>query len=357
MQLRDAGEWIFQRLASYNPIKMHRLRRLARPLAVIGVLAIAAYIGVWYWQGSIARERVDAALAKGQVDGLSITGSKTSIGGFPFWVEVRLEDAGLTGLSRFPGARITAPLVVFRYHPLTPGHWTLSTPKGLAAELPVAGNTATFSALEVTADVGPRQEAASTFNIRAGGISVAANPANKLTLRSIRLRLEVPDTKGAEEHVGFGLTLDGVTLPHRMGPLGPVIDEVEFEGQFQGDLPHQRLSVALAAWRDGGGTVELRHAHIGWDRLQLDAEGTAALDRDMQPEAAFTAEIRDWTAALDALVDGGSLEAKEADYAKFGLALLGGGGGESLKTSIALQNGQVYAEKAKLGRFPHIDWP
>ncbi|HLY56535.1 MAG TPA: DUF2125 domain-containing protein [Stellaceae bacterium] len=350
-------EWIFGGLAPYNAITMHRYRRLARPLGIVAVLAIAAYTGLWYWQGSIARERVDAALAKGQVDGLRMTGSKISLGGYPFWVEVKLEDGALSGLSRFPGARITAPLVVFRYHPLTPGKWTLSTPKGLSAELPVGGSTATFSALELTADVGPRQDAASTFNIRAGGITMATNPANSVKLRSIRLRLEVPDKQGPEQHVGFGLALDGVTLPRRMGPLGPVIDLVEFEGQFQGDLPHQRLSVALAAWRDGGGTVELRHAHIGWDRLQLDAQGTAALDHDMQPEAAFTAEVHDWTAALDALVDGGSLEPKAADYAKFGLTLLGGGGGESLKAPIAVQNGQVYVEKAKLAKFPHIDWP
>jgi hypothetical protein len=320
-------------------------------------LVVACYTALWFWQANAAQHRVETILAGGANSKLVLTGTRSSVGGYPFWVEIQLDDATVSGLPRLPTARVAAPSVTFRFHPFSPWRWTLTARHGVTLELPTTDGTARIEAQEATAEKGADGDG---LAFRAGAIT-ATGPEGAVRLDSINLQFELPETLPGEpvgDRLDFALEIDGLGLPHRLGPLGAVIDRIGCDGQIQGAIPRKRLAEALATWRDGGGAIELHRARVTWGKLQVDAEGTLALDRDLQPEAAFSAEIRNWTSFLDALVDGGSMTPREADFAKLGLALVGGAeGGTPLKTPVTLQNGQFKVEKARIGRLPHIDWP
>jgi hypothetical protein len=234
-------------------------------------------------------------------------------------------------------------------------------PDGITVKLPTSAGPLHVAAHESALDLGLLATSGDRFAVRAGDVTLG-NSAGAIHLESIDLRSELPppSAEAANRQLGFSVLLSGLTLPRKLGPLGAVIDEIAFDGSIQGDLPSERLGDALAAWRDGGGTVELRDAHIVWGRLKLDAEGTVSLDRDMQPEAAFSAEVHNLAALFDAMVADGSMKPGDAEFAKLGLALIGGGsvdGDTALKTPITVQGSQLYVEKKRVAHVPHIEWP
>jgi hypothetical protein len=328
-------------------------------VAVAGALALL-YTGVWYWEAEAARQRVEAILATGASGKLALSGTRSAVGGFPFWVEIQIVDAVVAGLPRLPEARISAPAVSFRFHPFSPARWTLAARQGLAFDLPGPAGPLHVTAGEATAEAGTGRADTTNLAVRAGALG-AAGPGLRAQLASIALKLEFPNRPTGEsgaELVGFDLGLDGLALPRRLGPLGPLIQHIRLVGQIQGTVPRERLGEALAAWRDAGGTLELRSAVIDWDQVHLAGAGTLALDHDLQPEAAFSAEISNWTKMLDAMVDGGSMKPNDAEFAKLALALVGGtDGGTPLKMPITVQNGQVSVGKARIARLPPLAWP
>jgi hypothetical protein len=60
------------------------------------------------------------------------------------------------------------------------------------------------------------------------------------------------------------------------------------------------------------------------------------------------------------MVADGSMKPGDAEFAKLGLALIGGGsvdGDTALKTPITVQGSQLYVEKKRVAHVPHIEWP
>jgi hypothetical protein len=69
------------------------------------------------------------------------------------------------------------------------------------------------------------------------------------------------------------------------------------------------------AWRDGGGTLEVRDLDIAWGPLVMNGRATLRLDSRLQPAGTGTADIAGVGASLDALADAGILSAGLASTA------------------------------------------
>ena len=102
-----------------------------------------------------------------------------------------------------------------------------------------------------------------------------------------------------------------------------MIDELAFGVTVKGAVPDGPLVQAIAAWRDAGGTIELDHLQLNWGGLGVTANGTIALDQDLQPIGAFSGGIEGFGAILSALVEAGRLSTEQAALAQ--IALLGVG--------------------------------
>jgi hypothetical protein len=335
--------------------------RFRRPL-VIAALALAGlvivYSGLWLWEAGRVHARIDQFLAARAANGMVFSSDELTVGGFPFATTARFTKVALRGLPHLAEATLDAPELLARSRPWRPDTWQFVMPQGLSLTLPGAG----FSAEAARGEAIPLEAGGLSIRIRGTGLD-AAVAEDKVKAGAFEVKLTLPG-KPPEDHtgtsLGFQFSLDGIDLPEPVAGLGPHVAEIAVEGAVHGRIPPIPLSGALALWRDAGGTVEFHHVALRWGDLTLAADGTLALDPEMQPLAAFSATLEGWKAILDALAGEGSLTRSEADFARLGLSMLarpGPDGVSQLKTPITLQNGQLYIEKARVARLPRLAWP
>jgi hypothetical protein len=171
----------------------------------------------------------------------------------------------------------------------------------------------------------------------------------------VQLHARRPET-AAEQRVGTALRIDAVLRIDAldlvdgddgdMGPLGSRIETVALDASLLGPLPRNSERAAIAAWRDAGGTVDVHRLELLWGPVEMNAEGTVALDAEFRPIGALTAEIE----GVDAVIDGfnrlGTLGDMGAEAAKLVLALMSetraGDGARVVTLPLTAQDGQLY---------------
>lgn len=144
-------------------------------------------------------------------------------------------------------------------------------------------------------------------------------------------------------------------------PLGNVLQRVLLEARLVGDFPLENVLESLGAWRDRGGTLELDKLDIRYGQLGVQASGTLALDRNLQPIAALTARLEGFLGAIDALREAGIIRPRDAAVAKLVLGALArrpaGGGPRTLSLPLSVQDRKLSAGPVPLMDIPEIRWP
>ncbi len=171
-----------------------------------------------------------------------------------------------------------------------------------------------------------------------------------------------PAAAGADGHtVKIVLGLEGATLlqPANL-PLGNLIKRIEIGAYVSGPLQPGRPSESLAAWRDAGGVLQIEKLFADWGPLAVTAEGTVALDGQMQPLFAGTATVRGYSEAIDALAQAGMMQPNQATGAKIALAAMAkpadDGGPPAAKLPLTIQDGFLFVGPIKLAQMPKILW-
>jgi hypothetical protein len=161
----------------------------------------------------------------------------------------------------------------------------------------------------------------------------------------------------------FAVASEAVALPAGIKwPLGPNISSLSADGALNGPLPETRDIKAWAeAWRDGGGSLEIRHLALGWGPLGLTSTATLALDEQLQPMGSGSGHVVGYAATLDRLAAGGKLTKSAATAAKAVLSLMAGtaDGDEpsSVDVPLTLQYRTLSMRQVPLVRLPELDWP
>lgn len=127
----------------------------------------------------------------------------------------------------------------------------------------------------------------------------------------------------------------------------------------KGVVPDGPLAQVAAVWRDAGGTVEVDNLHLEWSGLGVRANGTVALDRQLQPIAAFSSGIEGFGAILSALVAADQMTPEQASLVEIALTTLarpGPDGKPQITAPFTIQNGKMYLGPARLGSVPRIVW-
>jgi len=143
-------------------------------------------------------------------------------------------------------------------------------------------------------------------------------------------------------------------------PLGNYISRIDLAAAVEGTLQPGRPSESLAIWRDAGGVLQIQRFAVDWGPLAVTAEGTLALDSQMQPLFAGTATVRGYSEAIDALVQAGMMDPGGATGAKIALAAMAkpadDGGPPAAKLPLTIQDGFLYIGPLKLAQMPRIVW-
>jgi hypothetical protein len=143
-------------------------------------------------------------------------------------------------------------------------------------------------------------------------------------------------------------------------PLGNLIQHMELAAYATGTLRPGRPSESLAAWRDAGGVLQIQKLVANWGPLAIAAEGTLALDGQMQPLFAGTATVRGYSEAIDALVQARMMDPGGATGAKIALAAMAkpsdDGGPPAAKLPLTIQDGFLFVGPLRLAQMPRIVW-
>ena len=144
----------------------------------------------------------------------------------------------------------------------------------------------------------------------------------------------------------LALALDNAALSRTPAAvLGTQVAHAELNLSFKGRLPGGTLAQSVAAWRDGGGTVEINRVAVKWGPVDADGTGTLALDEQNRPLGAFTARWRGFNETIDALEATGQLKPFPAAGAKIALRALSRqnkNGTDEVQIPLSAQDGRLF---------------
>ena len=127
-----------------------------------------------------------------------------------------------------------------------------------------------------------------------------------------------------------------------------------FDFSLFGPIPDGDVDSALRRWRDDGGTLELNSFRVRWGPLGIESNGTIALDGEMRPIGALTADIIGYGDIIDALIMSNMIPLGDAFLAKVAFNMLAdkpeGGGPPVLRSvPVTAQGGGIFVGPVSVG--------
>lgn len=331
--------------------------RLATAFALAAAALVAGWIGAWHVIAGRIEHGVDAWAEERRGEGFDVTYRSAVVSGFPSAWRLAIETPAITGPPparwHWHGAAVTA-------------HITPWSPREIPIQLPgrqrFGGTDAAAPSWTAEAE---RPNGQVRLDAQGQIVDIELDfsaitllePAAAAGAKAARLRLRVtPSARGESAStpgpLNASLVIEELDLPQApANGLGQRIARLESDATLTGRLPPGSARTSLNTWRESGGTLELRKLALAWGPLELDGNGTLALDERMRPIGASTVRIRGWAETVDALQRGGIIRPADATAAKIALGLLarqpqaggqGGRGGSMIQIPVSSQDGRLY---------------
>jgi hypothetical protein len=344
-------------------------RRLWILLTALVLVVVIGDFAAWQFAVRQLRSGLAGWVAARRAAGWSVSSTPPQAGGWPLAATLTLDDVGLRGgMPDIPdGMAWRAEHVVLRlglFHPLVLRIEAGGAQHLRVADAPDIAYTAGDLHLLVPLQADPTAQA---IDLRGEALRVSipvAGANDSLTLDRLEvdavLHADAPQGKAA---VSMAIKAGGIGLPGRLTwPLGPRIASVVLDGVLNGPLPAATgLKAAATAWRDDGGSVAVQHVETRWGPLGLTATATLALDPELQPMGAGTAQVTGYAETLDALARNGLMSRSAATTAKAVLSLLANapddGSPSEVEVPLSLQYRTLSMRQVPLVRLPELDWP
>lgn len=342
--------------------------RAALSAVLLLAVLVAGHALAWRWMNGELAARFSDWVALRRAQGWSVQHGPPERGGWPLSARLAVPDLRIQGrpVAVPQGVAWESGRVVLRV--------TLPRLDRLVIEargpqrLWVGGTLVPFAAdrleavLPLEPGVPPRMAEVLIERLRAG------TPDGVLEARRARLSLAWRITAtDAEPALLLGASSDGVVLPPwqqvpAVAALGRHIERVALEAVLSGPLPPPAPPGPRAeAWRDAGGSLELRSLSLLWGPLRGDASMTLSLDETLQPMGAGTLLVAGGPEALDAMAAAGMVGRQAAAAAKAMLALMArapdGGGPPELEVPVTIENSTLAIARLPLARLAPLAWP
>jgi hypothetical protein len=349
---------------------MRRRRRLWIILLAAPLLLVTADTLYWHLAARNIEDGFAAWLADCRASGWTATAGRPVRGGWPLAATLTVPAVFLTGgVPDIPGGLTwTTERLVLRTDLLQPGLLDVASEGiqrlrlGEGPEIPYTADQLRL-ALPLQSGVPPRSAVVTARDLRAG-MPTGGDATASLTVGLLDLHLEFrPVAQAGEAALGFAFDAEAVGLPASFArSLGPRIASVTLQGALDGPVPRTHaLGERAAAWRDGGGTLEIGRLAVNWGPLDLTASATLALDEQLQPMGTGSARVVGYAETLDALATHGAISKSAATAAKAVLSLLAhvpeDGSPPDVEVPLTLQYRTLSMRQVPLLRLPEIDWP
>ncbi len=333
------------------------MRRVPVILAATVVAAACAYSGYWYFIARELRQGMGPWAEARRADGLAVGWTSLEVGGYPLRFRLRFADATVAGTQPFSYAAQSAH-VEAEASPFDLRRWRFRAPEGAVVSAPLEAAGLAAGAVEGSVAAA---DGATIVTARASAVE-GAGAAQGFSADTVDLKLTLPQRAPQSDRdplAEASVSLAAAQLPQAPPPFPRRIDAVALAATLRGAIPPGALDIALAKWRDDGGTLDIDSAHIAWAKTTIDLDGTLALDEAMQPQGALTATVTGADAVVDAIVDAGVIEARYADFAKAVLRAIGhpdDDGVDQLHVPVTLQDRRLYVGPAPIAPLPLLKW-
>jgi hypothetical protein len=330
--------------------------------AILLLLALAGAYTAFWW---IAVGRIADGLAawrsapSGKIEASWQT---IRVAGFPFAFRVEFTDAAFRDRAWTPAPEIRLGALSATARPWNFRRWRFEAPGGFDADLAATGERPAMTLAAKSAEGTVAVAGQGAFWVWIGGHGIRAEGAGQVPIQSADAWIVVPPKPASPEadpKFGLALALHRVGVPEAPANFGHTIDTVALGLTLKGALPPGPLPQALSRWRDEGGTVEVDDLHLDWSGVGISASGTLALDRKLQPVAAFSGGIEGFGTILDALVAADRMTPEQASLVQIALTSLarpGPTGKPRITAPFTIQNGKMYLGPARLGSLPRFTW-
>lgn len=332
--------------------------RLLRWVIIALLLVSALWGGLWLLTWQLAQRQLTAFAARMGQDfryqALPATSHSLTA--------VRLELAEVTWRTA-TGLTLTAPRVTLA---LTPGRWqhyalSSATPVRLSLTLP-DGGALQLQAQSMEASVALHDTHRwARFDATLQQATLARLPAGSVLpdtlLQTAQLTLHgvQPAIMAAAGETGLTLALaaqEATLPPGLLRAMPQTLTAVTLNARLLGAPPDWRRRSQITAWRTAGGTVELDSADFSWGKLSGKLQATLALDKNLQPEGAGTAQL-----FLDTAPGQEGQDAHPLLKNLFGLfAKTDAQGTRSVTLPLALQERQLALGMFPLYKMPEVTW-
>ncbi|MBT3989465.1 MAG: DUF2125 domain-containing protein [Rhodospirillaceae bacterium] len=364
----------------YKPPKHFRVFRNLLIAAIVIAMTAVLYTIYWFVVATNMKEAMSDWIADRARQGVVASYQKIDVSGFPFKFKVvltepKLQTKDLFGASHqdlggekwlWQGGQASAEMKPWNFRQFTVdlsgAHDVTFEDKGGRYRF-VGEAQKFFMATKIYADGWPER-----FQMNFAGVnfseqnSKAIIAAKSGSINSERLRPGEAAGYGNAKTKTYSLKayLEEVRLPNFLNlPLGLNVQKLSTELSVIGHLQPSITVQNLAKWRDRGGIIEIELLDATYGTLKTHATGTLALDKNLQPLAAMSANFQGFFPAINKLKNAGYIRSGDAAMAKLVLGVLSrrdNGGKRIISLPLTLQDGQFSAGPVPLMAVPAIDW-
>lgn len=348
------------------PAFLGTVRVVAIAAAALALLVIL-YVGYWFFMAQALRDGVMAWAEARGAEGYHVAYGGVAVSGFPLRFRITVTAPALGAPQGDPPWLWRAEGAVAELRPWRPGRAVFtvqgeqkvdvdagalplsytSTEGVVGGEVVFADGRLAEARLEIDGLTLVGEDVAWNVVVKKATVKTRRNPA-----RASDYRLSAAD---------FRIEAADITLPKALFlPMGDKVARVHLVASVMGAVGPEPWPRWLPQWRDDGGTVEVSTLDLSYGPLSVLANGTLALDGDLQPIGAFTAKVQGFFETLDIVRDNGLVRDRDAVTAKLVLGVMArrpeGGGPPTVSLAITVQDHKVYAGPVPLATLPAIRW-
>jgi len=298
-------------------------------LASVVFVLILGYVFFWHYMAGEVEEKFVTWVKQQKGKGVIVNYKGLEITGFPYRIEVTFNDLSIVRPGRETGHETGRETGHETGHETA--HISLFSPHIMLVAFPWNITHGLIFSDEATVYVGRKRHPALTLNI--GKIRASANidiigqrlqraslvmaavswetgeagqseqiSSEQISVaREVRLHIMQPEavispaqSNDMELPILMKIYLeakDVVAQELSIGIFGKKADQVKIDLQLHGEQMPRFSRESLRAWRDGGGTVDVKNFSILSRNMDMILDGEATLDQDLKPLGAFAAKI------------------------------------------------------------------
>ena len=348
---------------------MRRRRGLWIALAAVPVLLLVGDALYWRYAAQQLRAGFQAWVAMQRAAGWQIEARRPQLGGWPTAATLTTTDVVMDdGALAIPGGlHWTAQRLTLRVSLLHPQRLE-AIPNGRQSLRPGNGPVIPFTSermvatLPLSPDTPPHLVHIDATRLRAGPGDAASEEATTIGRLAATFDLHRGVTPSVSALV-FTIDARSIALPtHFRWALGPQIAALHLDGTLHALVPADAVTPAAraVAWRNEGGTLDLRRVGLHWGPLALSGHTSLTLDQQLQPVGRGDITIVGYDAALDAMTHAGVLTRTAALAAKAVLSLMASapdnGQPAQVDLPLRLRDHTLSVRHMPLLQLPPLDW-